>query len=177
MQRPLGPAWPELRLRRFAAGAERAACRAWMTRQLAAWLRVDAAGLRLARGPGGKPHLPDHPDLQFNLSHSGGWAALAIGRGAPVGVDLETRLLPPERALALARRYFSAAEQAWLAAAPDSQRAWRFRCLWSRREAWGKALGEGLSAAMARPAPPAHCLASWQNASFSLSVCRLDIAG
>lgn len=87
----------------------------------------------------GKPLLPGGP--AFNLSHSGGWAALAVAPVA-VGVDIEAeRPVEPE----VATRFFSAAEQAALA--PLAGAAWRqaFFRIWTRKEAFVKALGLGLS--------------------------------
>lgn len=40
-------------------------------------------------GPHGKPALPPISDTQFNLSHAGDWAMIAITRSVPVGVDIE----------------------------------------------------------------------------------------
>ena len=87
----------------------------------------------------GKPLLPGGP--AFNLSHASGWAALAMAPVA-VGVDIEAhRPVEPE----VATRFFSAAEQAALA--PLAGAAWRqaFFRIWTRKEAFVKALGAGLS--------------------------------
>ena len=89
----------------------------------------------------GKPWLLGGPS--FNLSHSGGWAALAICREEiRLGVDIEA-LRPVERSLP--DQFFAPAECATLAALQgvNWQRAF-FRC-WSRKEAFVKASGEGLS--------------------------------
>ena len=102
--------------------------------------------LRFAYGPYGKPILAGFWDERprFNLSHSGGLAAIAIAAGADVGVDVEClRPLPDlER---MAERYFSRGENAALRtlAPPDRLEAF-FRC-WTRKEAYLKALGDGLA--------------------------------
>ncbi|MCW5254572.1 4'-phosphopantetheinyl transferase family protein [Streptomyces sp. SHP 1-2] len=96
---------------------------------------------------GGRPLVPDAPDTEVSITHSGGVVAVALGTGLPpgtrIGVDIE-RVRPVARDGALARRYFSAAERAWLDShsGPDRQRAWLD--IWTRREAWAKALGTGL---------------------------------
>ncbi|MGY5778215.1 4'-phosphopantetheinyl transferase family protein [Rhizobium sp. LEGMi135b] len=45
--------------------------------------------LSLAITPSGRPYLPDYPDIDFNLSHTGDRIALAICRGGRVGIDIE----------------------------------------------------------------------------------------
>ena len=97
----------------------------------------DPASLRFETNPQGKPSLPDGPE--FNLSHSGARAMLAVSDGPEVGVDIEEwRPVEP----AVARRYFTAAERAELAAMEF--REGFFRC-WTRKEAVIKAVGLGLS--------------------------------
>jgi 4'-phosphopantetheinyl transferase len=88
----------------------------------------------------GKPRLSDRA-LEFNMSHSGEQALIAIALELPVGVDLERprQLLRPD---ALARRICSAAEQEQLRAAPDLNAA--LLRLWVRKEALVKASGTGI---------------------------------
>lgn len=93
----------------------------------------------------GKPYLISPPsDLQFNLSHSGQLALLAFTRGRAIGVDIEQR-----RALrdlvSLARMSFSPAEYAALCDLPAHDHAHAFYACWSRKEAFIKATGEGIS--------------------------------
>ncbi|MEA5418712.1 4'-phosphopantetheinyl transferase superfamily protein [Spirulina sp. CCNP1310] len=90
--------------------------------------------------PQGKPFLPDHP-LQFNISHTGDWVAIAFAHHWPLGIDIET-LRPMEDVLALARRFFRPSEAAALAQQPDPTAA--FFTIWTRKEAFLKATGEGL---------------------------------
>jgi len=98
------------------------------------------AGLPVARAAGGKPYLPDAPDFQFNLSHSGGWVVCAVGE-APLGVDLQ-RERPLHRAVF---RHFAPAERAWLEALPAPERERAFFDLWVLKESYLKAMGTGLS--------------------------------
>ncbi|MBN8728541.1 MAG: 4'-phosphopantetheinyl transferase superfamily protein [Xanthomonadales bacterium] len=99
---------------------------------------------RLARGPHGKPHAPDFPGFEFNLSHAGCHVSFAFARDQPLGVDIEWR----ERRIQvqeLARRFFTAAEADALdGLAPDLRRA-AFLRLWTHKEAVLKAFGVGLS--------------------------------
>ena len=98
----------------------------------------------LVRGPRGKPSLRDAPGaIEFNLSHSSGLAVVALTRGCPLGVDVEgmrtIRDLPD-----LARSTFAPEETADLLALPDAERQRAFFRCWTRKEAYIKAIGEGL---------------------------------
>lgn len=109
-----------------------------------------AADVRLRVGAVGKPYL-DHPaglDLYFNYTDSHGCLVYAFTRGVEVGVDLE--MLPrPTRYAALARRKLSAMEQAAFARVPEALREEAFLAGWTRKEAYGKALGVGVRYPMA----------------------------
>jgi 4'-phosphopantetheinyl transferase len=109
-------------------------------RLLAAYTRVAPDALEVSREPRGKPVLDDG-SLQFNLSHSGELALVAITRCSPVGVDLEHQreLHDPS---ALARRICTPAEREHLLSSPDADALLR---LWVRKEAVIKATGEGLA--------------------------------
>lgn len=96
-------------------------------------------------GASSKPVLANRPgDLQFNWSHSGDSAVVAVALGVELGVDLEARDRTVN-ALALADRFFSAREYQFLRRLPDSQRSTAFLRLWTGKEAVLKALGRGIS--------------------------------
>ncbi|HSI46677.1 MAG TPA: 4'-phosphopantetheinyl transferase superfamily protein [Ideonella sp.] len=81
--------------------------------------------------------------LHANLSHSGGWLAVAIG-DAPVGVDIE-QLNPRRDVLGLAQMVCSPAQVALLQAQPDTLlRMHQFYRWWTLKEAWLKHRGLGL---------------------------------
>lgn len=89
-------------------------------------------------GPGDQLVVP------ASVSRGGGVTVVAVRTGGPVGVDVERcRQLP---ALGLARRWYSPAEVAWLAARPEPGHSRDFLRLWTAKEAVGKALGLGLRA-------------------------------
>jgi 4'-phosphopantetheinyl transferase len=102
--------------------------------------------LRFTYGPRGKPALApeEATDLRFNLSHSGGLALFAVARGREVGVDVE-RLRPMPRAERIAERFFSVPERTALKAVPAERRVEAFFTCWTRKEAYIKALGDGLA--------------------------------
>jgi 4'-phosphopantetheinyl transferase len=81
--------------------------------------------------------------VDFNLSHSGELAVIALTDGAAVGVDVEHRQRRVDHAR-LAARVCSPAERAHYAALPEAQRADFFLRLWTRKEAFVKATGEGI---------------------------------
>jgi 4'-phosphopantetheinyl transferase len=104
--------------------------------------------LRFVAGRFGKPALVSAPDgLHFNLSHSQGTGLVALSTRDEPGVDIEV-VRPMNDALALAEAYFSPAEQAALAACPETQRDRAFFVCWTRKEACLKAVGIGLDLAL-----------------------------
>jgi 4'-phosphopantetheinyl transferase len=125
--------------------------RALLRTVLAARLQVAPMELRFARDADGKPQLAAPlAHWHFNLSHSQEWVALALGNTGPVGIDIESHKRENDLA-AIARRFFSAAENAALQnpppADPQLRVAWleRFFAIWTLKEAHAKALGCGLS--------------------------------
>ncbi len=106
---------------------------------LASYLNLEPQALDYATRPGGKPILADGA-LEFNLSHSGALALIAVSRDLQVGVDLEqARSVRDETGLA--RRICTTRELAHLTQAADRDELLR---LWVRKEAVVKATGEGL---------------------------------
>jgi 4'-phosphopantetheinyl transferase len=99
------------------------------------------------KGPRGKPALVGG-EIEFNVSHSGGLVAVAVARGRAVGVDIERITKTPPRGR-IAEHFFAPAEVAALRALPaDEQTEAFFRC-WTRKEAYLKARGDGLSVELA----------------------------
>jgi 4'-phosphopantetheinyl transferase len=83
-------------------------------------------------------------DLSFNLSHSHELALVAVTRGRAIGVDVEHHRAGVELE-SVARTSFSAAERRALLALPPHEREAAFFRGWTRKEAYLKARGEGLS--------------------------------
>lgn len=114
---------------------------------LGRYLGERPAAVRFAYSKHGKPELcgvRSGEALCFNASHSREVDLIAVTRGRPIGVDVEyvRRDLDYER---IARDFFSAREREALAALPEAARAEAFFACWTRKEAYVKALGEGLS--------------------------------
>lgn len=101
----------------------------------------------LSYGANGKPHLADSlagSGLEFNLSHAANSAVYAFTNRTQVGIDIE----PLNKGLAwrqLAPIVFSAREQAELAEIPEDEKAEAFLRGWTRKEAFVKGCGTGLS--------------------------------
>lgn len=148
---------PEERRRsdRFVREADRrryVASHAALRTILGRYLGLPPAGVEVAVRPGGKPELaslPGAPPLRFNLSHSDGLAMIAVTLDREVGVDVE-RVRPMPDVGAIVERYFAVPERAAWRALPDYERlAAFFRC-WTRKEAYLKARGIGLSQGLDR---------------------------
>ncbi|WP_161787597.1 4'-phosphopantetheinyl transferase family protein, partial [Pseudohaliea rubra] len=124
--------------------------------ELARVLAVAPSALRFERGASGKPAVAGAPQLCFNLSHSGDWAALAwlaLPASTPamgLGIDLEGAQ-PVRDLVRLATRCFGPAEAELMAALPAAEAAARFRDRWTLTEAWVKARGGSLARVLGSP--------------------------
>jgi 4'-phosphopantetheinyl transferase len=103
--------------------------------------------LRFSYGERGKPALElgkGDPPVHFNLSHSHELALIAVTRDAPIGVDVEL-VRPVADRDGIAARFFSPREARAVARArPEHRDEAFFRC-WTRKEAFIKAVGEGMA--------------------------------
>ena len=95
----------------------------------------------------GKPDLARRPaerPLRFNVSHSGSWALIAVTLDQRIGVDVEY-VRPLENLDRLARTCLSDSELDVFQSLPESARQLAFFHAWTRKEAFVKACGAGLS--------------------------------
>lgn len=93
--------------------------------------------------PCGRPAVGEPAkDLHFSLSRSGGWALVAIAAD-PVGADIEA--LPDHDTLADVSRVLHGDERAEITSAPTHERPEVFARIWTRKEAYLKAIGVGLA--------------------------------
>ena len=133
------------RARRFMFAASRAhfVCAHGLLRLiLAGYVGVPPHELAIERAPCGKPRLAGGAGPRFNLSHGGGVGLVAGCAVREVGVDVER---VREVGGLVAERCFSPAERASLAAVAAPLRVEAFYAGWTRKEAFLKALGDGLS--------------------------------
>lgn len=122
------------------------ATRALLRTILAGYTSSDPKELVFHYSKTGKPSLNsgDGRAVDFNVSHSGQVALLAFTRGRRVGVDVE-QVRENFDHEAIAGRFFSRQEQGQLAALPSAERYKGFFRCWTRKEAYIKAEGSGLS--------------------------------
>ncbi len=100
---------------------------------------LDPSEWTIVTGPHGKPAFVDHTEVHFNKAHTVGALALVVW-DRPVGIDIEAIGRYDER---IVRRFFSAAEQRYVHAAPAGVQA-RFTEVWTRKEALVKWRGDGM---------------------------------
>jgi 4'-phosphopantetheinyl transferase len=130
---------------RFAVHRDRfIAGRAALRHLLAAYTGTGPAQIQFREGPHGKPALADTGCVKFNASHSGDLGLYAVAYGREVGVDIEEHRVT-EGLEDVASHYFAPAEQAHLKQAVAEDRPVLFFRCWTRKEAYVKALGTGLS--------------------------------
>jgi len=110
---------------------------------LSQYLQSEPGKQRFEINDYGKPAVQDHK-LEFNLSHSGDFALIAVTQERKVGVDVE-RLRSDIEIESMARRFFSPNEVSKLIALPLELRVSGFFNCWTRKEAYIKAQGLGLS--------------------------------
>jgi 4'-phosphopantetheinyl transferase len=115
---------------------------------LAAYLGTRPEAVTFSYGPRGKPFLApplDDRGLQFNLSNSDELALAGFVRGREIGVDVEL-LRPMNDCEEIAERFFSESERKVLRTIPFPAKQEAFFNCWTRKEAYLKAVGEGLAA-------------------------------
>lgn len=126
----------------------------------------------LAKTAAGKPYLTNQK-LHFNVSHSGLWVVIAWGSSS-VGIDVEQIQMDRGKE-ALARRYFSEDEQAYLFSGGEQERAERFFRIWTGKESYLKYLGTGidrpLNSFSVLKAPVKEMLQTWRLPDACMTLC------
>jgi 4'-phosphopantetheinyl transferase len=117
---------------------------------LGAYLNTPPEAVQFRYGPRGKPFLASPQDaasLQFNLSNSDELALAGFVGGPEIGVDIEY-LRPMPDCEKISERFFSQSEREVLRGIPPSRKEEAFFNCWTRKEAYLKAVGEGLAASL-----------------------------
>lgn len=139
--------------------AERLAARALLRMLLAAELGPLARATPIAARDGGQPYLPEWPGVTVSLSHDAGTVAAALGRGVPVGVDVQVPVPAPP---GLLRRCCAQEVRAALDRLPEPVRDREFAWIWTVQEACVKATGAGLAGKpWAIPVPAGRRTGRW----------------
>ncbi|MBN2420436.1 MAG: 4'-phosphopantetheinyl transferase superfamily protein [Deltaproteobacteria bacterium] len=114
---------------------------------LGKYLHTAPEDIRYSCDSSGKPFLSSDINIRslyFNLSHSGNYALCAVTQNCSVGIDLE-HIRPASDILSMARRFFSCNENEIIFSLHPYQRQQAFYCLWTLKEAYLKATGNGLA--------------------------------
>jgi 4'-phosphopantetheinyl transferase len=122
-------------------------CRGILRTILGYYLDVEPGRFQFCYGKNKKPALSDifvKGEIRFNLSHSEGLALYAFTRDREIGVDIEHIRDIPEIEK-IAERFFSERENAVIRVLPKSKKKEAFFNCWTRKEAFIKATGDGLS--------------------------------
>jgi 4'-phosphopantetheinyl transferase len=113
---------------------------------LGRYVGVEPSELRVCYGKHGKPGLSDgfgNKKIQFNMSHSEGLALYGFTRDHEIGVDIEFVRDIPEMDK-IAEQFFSTKENDAFRSLPESKKKEAFFNCWTRKEAFTKAIGDGL---------------------------------
>lgn len=110
---------------------------------LARYLNTNPQHLVFTYNAHGKPEVNNSAQLHFNLSHSGDLALLAVGKGTPMGVDIEKYSARPYEGIA--KTSFSDQELTEFMQIPSSLKPATFFHIWAQKEAFIKACGLGLA--------------------------------
>ena len=111
---------------------------------LSRYLHCKTGQIKFSTNGYGKPMLPSDTKMEFNLSHSGKFVLIAVTCGHKVGVDVEHIRMDMDHEK-IARRFFSQAEYNELSVIPHEKKAIAFFNCWTRKEAYIKAHGLGMS--------------------------------
>ncbi len=111
---------------------------------LSHYLAIDPQDVPLQLTAAGKPMLQHGAGPHFNLSHSAQHGVIAVSPSQPVGIDIE-RLRKLHDRDALCRRHCSASERLAIERASAAERDRLFLSCWTRKEAWLKLAGTGIT--------------------------------
>lgn len=110
---------------------------------LSEYLNTHPAKITFSYADKGKPFLSDS-EIKFNISHSDNFAVYAVTSQTEIGIDTEKIKELPD-ALSIAKNYFSEMEVKQFSAVDENNYKQAFYNCWTRKEAFIKAIGEGLS--------------------------------
>ena len=115
---------------------------------LASYLSTQPESLEFVITEHGKPNLLD-ADLYFNISHTQHWLQIAVANLPDIGVDIE-QIKTRSNLAAMARRSFADSEFRYWQSLPEPQSLEVFYRLWTKKEAFVKAVGRGIAMGLNR---------------------------
>lgn len=116
----------------------------WVKTRLSQSTFIPPSDLQFEYGQWGKPFIPQVKDLDFSYSHSEDYVMLTISTVGEVGCDIE-KIDPRIEARTLCGQFFSPEEVRAMLKYPQVEHMEIFFNLWTRKEAFIKAVGQGLS--------------------------------
>ena len=137
---------------------------------MAGYLQQKPARIQMTTNQAGKPFLVDLP-FQFNLSHSGNLACFAITLKGQIGVDIQ-EIYPISSRDTLIKNYFSDSERIYLYSLSPAARQEGFFIIWTAKEAYLKATGEGF-----QTSPSSISLLPGSDKEFSLTLPGMPAVG
>lgn len=111
---------------------------------LAERVNEPAANLRIDTAKFGKPFLPDHPEVSFNMSHSGNILAITISPQCQLGIDVECYKARSTWE-GLVKKCFAPEEAEYWRSLDSTERSHAFYQFWVKKEAFVKAVGKGIT--------------------------------
>lgn len=154
--------------------------RGFLRNVLARYMEVRPQDLRFVYNDYGKPSLAGQQSLRFNMSHSHEVALVAVACDAALGVDVEY-IRADFASEEIAKRFFSRREVETLTSLPREEIVAAFFRCWTRKEAYIKAIGKGLSQQLDRfdvtlaPYEPAALLQADAEDTSSWSLSDIDV--
>ena len=133
---------------------------------LAKRVNESAANLRIDKAEFGKPFLPDHPEVSFNMSHSGNILAIAISTQCQLGIDVEC-YKARNTWEGLVKKCFAPEEADYWHSLDNAERSHVFYQFWVKKEAFVKAVGKGITLGLNQ------CVVNPDNSSSFLRVPEL----
>lgn len=137
------------------------------------YLNVNNSELRFGRNEYGKPFLVDVDDFHYNISHTRNAITVGVSQ-TPIGVDVE-RIRGFQNAIV--KRFFSKKEKQYVESDNENSSK-RFYEIWTKKEAYVKWIGEGLSIPLRSfdvlADPMSCCLETVQIDNYAVSICRTE---
>jgi 4'-phosphopantetheinyl transferase len=125
---------------------------------LSSYLDTDPQRLLIKTSPAGKPYLPNSA-VSFNISHSSDYLLAGVTLKSRIGIDIQ-EIYPISNPERIIQHYYSPSEQDYLNSLPTREYQEGFFAIWTAKEAYLKAIGDGFQESPAGlstiPGPGSH---------------------